>query len=312
MSSASGPWAVRTDELTKHYRGGQGIQHVSLQVPRGSIYGFLGPNGAGKTTTIRLLLGLLQPEHGSIELLGRSLQERPSVLAKVGALVEAPSLYPHLSGRRNLEITQRLRGADKQRIDEVLDITQLTKAADRRVSEYSLGMRQRLGIALALLGSPELLILDEPTNGLDPAGIADLRQMLLRFARERGITVLVSSHLLTEVEQIATHVGILHNGKLRFQGSIEELRQHSQPRVRLLCSPLRQAAEWLQANGFSATTSVTDSWLTIAAESQQVPLLIHQLFEVGVAVQDLVLEQSSLETMFFELTDSTSTEKEVA
>lgn len=312
MSPAPSSWAIRTDKLSKRYRGGQGIEQVSLQVPRGSIYGFLGPNGAGKTTTIRLLLGLLQPEHGSIELLGQSLQARPSVLAKVGALVEAPSLYPHLSGRRNLEITQRLRGVHKQRVAETLDVTQLTAAADRRVGEYSLGMRQRLGIALALLGSPELLILDEPTNGLDPAGIADLRKLLHGFAHDSGITILVSSHLLAEVEHIATHVGILHGGELRFQGSIDELRSHSKPRVRLRCAPPEQASMWLNKNGFSVTTSATDSWLTIAAASQQVPKLIQHLYEVGVTVQDLALEQSSLETMFFQLTGDTATEKAVA
>ncbi|MEO8777480.1 MAG: ABC transporter ATP-binding protein [Rhodanobacter sp.] len=312
MPPASSSWAIRTVKLRKHYRGGQGIQQVSLQVPRGSIYGFLGPNGAGKTTTIRLLLGLLQPEYGSIELLGQSLQARPNVLAKVGALVEAPSLYPHLSGRRNLEITQRLRGVARQRVADVLDITRLAAAADRRVGEYSLGMRQRLGIALALLGSPELLILDEPTNGLDPAGIADLRQMLHKFAHDSGITILVSSHLLAEVEQIATHVGILHGGELRFQGSIDELRRHSTSRVRLLCSPPEQAATWLNQNGFSCATGTTDSWLTIAAESRQVPRLIQHLFDAGVTVQDLALEQSSLETMFFELTGDPTTAKEVA
>lgn len=170
--------AIRTDDLCKRYSGGQGIDKVSLRVPRGSIYGFLGPNGAGKTTTIRLLLGLIRPQFGSIELLGQPLDARPSVLARIGALVESPSLYPHLSGRHNLEITRRLLGSPGSSLERVLAQTELTEHADRRVGEYSLGMRQRLGVALALLNSPELLILDEPTNGLDPAGIADLRHML--------------------------------------------------------------------------------------------------------------------------------------
>jgi ABC-2 type transport system ATP-binding protein len=303
--------AVRTEQLSKRYPGGQGIRQVSLQVPRGSIYGFLGPNGAGKTTTIRLLLGLLRPQHGSIELLGQSLDARPSVLARIGALVESPSLYPHLSGRHNLEVTRRLLGLPTSAIDKVLDRTGLADAADRRVGEYSLGMRQRLGIALALLGSPELLILDEPSNGLDPAGIADLRRMLHGFAHDLGITVLVSSHLLGEVEQVATHLGVLHDGELRFQGSMDELRARKHPRVRLRCDESARAISWLHVHQHPEA-AVVDGWIMVAADSQQVPRLMHQLFGAGIEVLDMVLEQSSLETLFFDLTSTALAGKEAA
>lgn len=294
-------FAIRTHLLSKRYPGGQGIDRVSLQVPQGSIYGFLGPNGAGKTTTIRLLLGLLKPQSGSIELLGQPLRARPNVLARVGALVESPSLYPHLSGRQNLEITRRLLGCPESSIERVLGLTELSSNADRKVSEYSMGMRQRLGIALALIGAPELLILDEPTNGLDPAGIADLRRLLQDLSANQGMTVLVSSHLLGEVEQLATHLGVLHGGALRFQGSMEALRTRNSPRLGILCGDVAQALAWLHANGHP-DAFLAETWITVIATSQQAPLLVHQLINARIEVLDMRLEQSSLETLFFELT----------
>ena len=293
--------AVCTELLTRRYPGGQGITDVSLQVPRGCIYGFLGPNGSGKTTTIRLLLGLLHPQRGRIELLGQSLHSRPSVLGKVGALVESPSLYPHLSGRQNLDVTRRLLGLPPAAADRVLELTGLADAAQRRVAEYSLGMRQRLGIALALLGTPELLILDEPSNGLDPAGMADLRRMLRTFTQEMGVTVFVSSHLLGEVEQVATHVGVLHAGQLRFQGSIDALRERNRPQVRLRCQQPDAALAWLCDHRDAGATR-TDEWITVVADSHEVPRLINSLFTAGIEVLDMTLQQSSLESLFMDLT----------
>jgi ABC-type multidrug transport system ATPase subunit len=223
------------------------------------------------------------------------------VLARVGALVESPSLYPHLSGLQNLEVTRRLLGCPRSSIERVLAQTGLTESAGQRVAEYSMGMRQRLGIALALLGSPELLILDEPTNGLDPAGIADLRRMLQDFATNQGMTVLVSSHLLGEIEQVATHLGVLHAGELKFQGTVNELRARSLPRMRLRCDDLASARAWLHAHSHPEAFSA-DDWITLAVESREAPRLLHHLFTAGIEVLDMALEQSSLETLFFNLT----------
>lgn len=218
--------AIETRTLTRRFATGHGVEALDLAVPAGSVYGFLGPNGAGKTTTIRLLLGLLRADGGEIRLFGQPLtRQSRTPLRQVGSMVESPSLYPHLSGYENLEVTRRLLGLAPERIDAVLRIVGLERDAHRRVRVYSLGMRQRLGIALALLGEPRVLVLDEPSNGLDPAGIVELRTLLQRMAGELGITVFVSSHQLAEVELMASHVGVLHQGKLRFQGTPGELRE---------------------------------------------------------------------------------------
>ena len=204
--------AIQTRALSRLFPGGHGVHDLALSVPAGSIYGFLGPNGAGKTTTIRLLLGLLQPQAGEVALFGHDLRtQRAKALAQVGALVESPALYGHLTGRDNLEVTRRLLALPRPRIDTVLERVGLLNDGHRRVREYSLGMRQRLAIAQAMLSSPRLLVLDEPGNGLDPAGILDMRHLLRGLAAE-GITVFVSSHQLGEVEQVATHVGVLRAG----------------------------------------------------------------------------------------------------
>ncbi len=228
---------IQTSNLTRQFHKVTAVDHVTLQVPQGSIYGFLGPNGAGKTTTIRLLLRLIRPNEGTVRIFGLSLaQQRQAILRKVGAFVELPSLYPHLTGYENLDITRRLLGADRQKINDVLKIVHLEKDSKRLARGYSLGMRQRLALALALLGDPELLILDEPTNGLDPAGIQEIRALIKHLATERGITVFISSHLLNEVEQIATHVGIVLKGKLIFQGTLKELQAESEASIQIKTS----------------------------------------------------------------------------
>ena len=294
--------AIHTQGLTRQFEGGHGVRALGLSVPAGAVYGFLGPNGAGKTTTIRLLLGLLRPQQGSIQLFGEVLDAgHRSALASVGALVESPSLYPHLTGRQNLEVTRRLLAAPKTRIAEVLAITAMTDAADRRVREYSLGMRQRLAIALALLGRPRLLILDEPANGLDPAGIHDMRGLLRSLAADHGITVFVSSHQLGEVEQVASHVGVLHEGQLRFQGTMGELRARYLPRVQFRCDAPALATRLLAEAGedvrqVDAETLVVQPRTRIEAELNRL------LVEAGIAVSHLVREQPSLETLFFDVT----------
>ncbi|MGO4293685.1 ABC transporter ATP-binding protein [Chitinophaga sp. RAB17] len=202
------------------------LKNVSIQVEKGAIYGFLGPNGAGKTTTIRLLLGLLPAPAGTIRLFGNPLSEnRMQVLSRTGSMIEQPSLYEHLSGWDNLEITRIIRKTDEKIIREVLTLVRLTDAAHRKVKTYSMGMKQRLGVALALLSTPDLLILDEPVNGLDPAGIIETRELLLSLNKALGITIFLSSHLLSEIEKLVTHVGIINKGSLIFQGSLEALKE---------------------------------------------------------------------------------------
>ena len=222
--------ALETSNLTKRFgpstllRTGKAppaVDGVSLTVPRRAIYGFLGANGAGKTTTLRLVLGLLRPDAGEIRLFGRN--SRQGCPGDIGALIETPSPYPHLTGRENLDITRRLLGLGAAEIGRVLEIVDLVHAANRRVGGYSLGMKQRLGIARALLGRPRLLILDEPTNGLDPDGICEMRALLRRLRESGDVTLIVSSHLLSEIEQIATHVGLLHRGRLLLESPLDRL-----------------------------------------------------------------------------------------
>ena len=217
---------IETSGLTKVYGDAAVVDGVDLAVPQGSVYGFLGPNGAGKSTTIRMLLGLVRPTRGTVRLFGEELTpQRRSVLRLVGGLAETPSLYPHLTARDNLRVTALLREVPPRRIDEVLEVVGLAHAARQRVGTFSLGMKQRLGLALALLSEPLLLVLDEPTNGLDPAGIREMRALVSALPRRFGTTVFLSSHLLHEVERVATHVGVLHRGRLLFQGPTSELKR---------------------------------------------------------------------------------------
>lgn len=217
---------IETKHLDYSFDGHNNVLNkVNLKVPKASIYGFLGPNGAGKTTTLRLLLGLLKSDGTDIRLFSEPLQGYDqSRQYRIGSLIEMPSLYLHLSGKENLEICRLPYGLPKKRIDEVLHIVGLSDAARKKTKAYSLGMKQRLGIAIALLHDPELLILDEPTNGLDPNGIIEIRELLQKLNLEQGKTILVSSHLLAEIEKLATHVGIIHQGRLRFQGTLPELQ----------------------------------------------------------------------------------------
>ena len=300
--------AIRTQHLSRRFPGGHGVHDLDLNVPAGAIYGFLGPNGAGKTTTIRLLLDLLRPDAGVIELFGQALgRQNRQALALVGALVESPSLYGHLSGRENLEITRRLIDAPRARIDEALDRVDLRADADRRVRDYSLGMRQRLAIALALLGRPKLLILDEPGNGLDPAGILDLRHLLRTLSIEEGLAVFVSSHQLSEVEQIASHVGVLQAGRLRFEGRLEDLRGRVQPRLLLACDPLQRALELLVAAGEQATLQ-EDGLIAVHLDRRSEAQVNQWLVGHGIAVSHLARANVSLESLFFDLTDETLVE----
>ena len=216
---------IVTENLTHRFGSNElVVQDVNLVIPRASIYGFLGPNGAGKTTTLRLILGLLQKQQGKIYIKGMPLHKHRTLLMRsIGNLIESPSIYAHLSATENVRIQQILFGTNRKRIQQVLQLVGLEKTGSKPAGKFSLGMKQRLGIAIALLHSPEILILDEPTNGLDPNGMIEIRELLLRLHKENGMTILVSSHLLAEIEKLATHVGVIHNGILRFQGSTTEL-----------------------------------------------------------------------------------------
>lgn len=227
---------IKTTGLSYYYSNeAQTLFDINLHVEKGSIYGFLGPNGSGKTTTLSLLLGLLNNQKGDIEIFGQHLQaNRIAILQKTGSLIETPSLYGHLTAQKNLEVYREVYGATKSRIGEVLKIVGLEDTGKKKVKRFSLGMKQRLAIALALLPNPELLILDEPANGLDPAGIIELRELIKTLNKTHGMTILISSHLLAEVEKIVSHIGIIYKGKMVFQGTLAELHHLQQKGSRLL------------------------------------------------------------------------------
>ncbi|MBV9991801.1 MAG: ABC transporter ATP-binding protein [Alphaproteobacteria bacterium] len=247
-------YCVETTGLSHAYPGGGTIlDGVDLKVPQGSIYGFLGPNGAGKTTTLRLILGLIRRQQGAIAIFNRSLErERIAVLRDVGALIESPSLYEHLTAAENLEVLRKIHRRPKARLREVLELVGLGDAADKRAARFSLGMKQRLAIAMALLHEPRLLILDEPTNGLDPNGIVDIRALLKELNRRHGITILISSHLLAEIEKLVTHLGIISAGRLVFQGTLEELKQRGRAAVTFTTSRGTLTRDGLSATGIAA------------------------------------------------------------
>lgn len=303
------PLAIESTGLNFAYGKARVLHDLALAVPQGSIYGFLGHNGAGKTTTIRLLLGLMQPTSGSLRVFGLEHQShRIDILKRMGALIEEPALYRHLTGPQHLRLYAPYFGASKARMGEVLEIVGLQHATKKRVKQYSQGMRQRLGVAIALLGNPDLIVLDEPTNGLDPQGMMEMRLLVQRLAQEQRKTVFVSSHILAELEKMATHVGVIHHGKLRFQGSMQELqarRQKQLVRLRTNDSPaarttLEQAGYTLKGNGHEA------GQLDFYADGQgAIAQATRLLVQAGLAVYGLEA-QNSLEELFFALVNEES------
>jgi ABC-type multidrug transport system ATPase subunit len=292
-------FVIETSGLTKRY--GErilAVDRLDLRVRRGEVYGFLGPNGAGKTTTLRMLLGLVRPTSGSALVLGAA-PGSPQGLAHVGALVESPSLYPFLSGRDNLRVLARHARISESRVDAVLEEVELTDRASDRFATYSLGMKQRLGVAAALLKDPELLILDEPTNGLDPAGMAEMRTFIRGLGRGRR-TVLLSSHLMTEVEQICDRVGVIRGGALVGEGTVSELRGRETLRVR--AEPVAEAERLLATLPAVERVTVADGGLNVAADPARASAINQALVEAGIAVSELRREQASLEQVFLELT----------
>lgn len=293
---------IKTSHLTRKYGKQYAVNNVNLNVKEGSIYGFLGPNGAGKSTTIRMLLGLIKPTKGSVEIFGKDLtKHRMEILSKVGSLVETPSYYGHLTGYENLEAARRLLGVPEKRIAEVLNIVRLTKAADKKVKKYSLGMKQRLGIATALLVQPKLLILDEPTNGLDPAGIQEIRELIKSMPKQHNMTIIVSSHLLSEIEQMADQVGIINKGKLIFQDSIDVLKEKSKPALRIGVDHAEKAVAYLKEQGFHAKLEGTRLVME-DTDPELVGKINYALVSEGFWVYRLEEVKRSLEDIFIELT----------
>ena len=244
--------AIETTELTRRFKRHLAVDAVSMTVPEQAVYGFLGRNGAGKTTTLKMLLGLIRPSGGTARICGVDVgADRLGAARKVGALLEAHGFYGNLSGRENLDLTRSLIGLPRTEIDRVLEVVEMTEHGGRRVSDYSLGMRQRLGLARAMLGAPPVLILDEPTNGLDPDGIADMRRFLGELPARTGATVLLSSHLLGEIEQTATHVGIIHQGRLVLEGELARLKAELAPEITVETDDPARAAKLAGARGFT-------------------------------------------------------------
>jgi ABC-2 type transport system ATP-binding protein len=289
---------IRTKGLTRRFGKRLVVDEVDLSVRAGTITGFLGPNGAGKTTTITLLLGLLKPSAGTAEVLGHS-PGHPKALAQIGALVESPSLYDHLTGQENLEITRLMRDLPLCELDRVLKMVDLTRDARRPVREYSLGMRQRLGVALAMMGQPRLLILDEPTNGLDPSGIQDMRELIRSLPRETGAAVFLSSHLLAEVELIAEDLVVIHKGRLRYQGSMEGLGAQGEAELSVRVGEPGRAQAALQQLGFRTRESKGRVW--IKAQGAEAPRVAACLASEGCALYELTPHKANLEERFLAL-----------
>ncbi len=300
---------IETQALTRRFGHTLAVDKVNLAVPAGSVYGFLGPNGAGKTTTIRMLLGLIRPSGGQVRLFSLPLAgNRLRILQWVSALVETPSLYPHLTGRENLEVTRRALGLPKSAIDFALQVAGLEKDAKRLVKGYSLGMRQRLALGLALMPEPALLMLDEPTNGLDPAGIIEIRELISSLPGKHGITVFLSSHLLSEVEQVATHIGIIRSGQLIFQGTLQALQAERSHALVVGTDRVEQAAQALQQAGWPVQTR-NGRQLKVEVNGQSDAALINRLMvEQGLNVFQLSLEQPTLEETFLQLTGTSRVE----
>lgn len=295
---------VEVRGLVKTYGLIRAVDHVDLTVDVGDVYGYLGPNGAGKTTTLRMLLGLIRRDGGSVALFGRDPAEGVAALDNVAGFVESPTFYPYLSGRENLQLFGALDGGvDRKRIDEVLDQVELRDRARDRVGTYSLGMRQRLGLATSLLRDPKLLILDEPANGLDPAGIRDMRTLIASLP-DRGVTVLYSSHLLAEVEEVCNRVAIVNDGRIAFEGRLDELRASFGISYRLQTADDETATR--AARDLGVSVEVGDDGLSLDSDRDAVDRLTVELGRRGIAIRHLARQQRSLEDLFFQLTEETA------
>ena len=298
---------LQTFNLSKRYKNRWAVKDVNLRVERGDVFGFLGPNGAGKSTTIRMLLSLITPTEGHVELFGTPLRgHRRAVLSRVGGLVEAADFYLYLSAHRNLEAIASLRGGVARGvIDDVLETVGLKERSDDRVKTYSHGMKQRLGIAQALLGNPEFIILDEPTTGLDPQGIKEVRELIRTLSTERGITIFLSSHLLSEIEQTATSMAIINAGKLVVQGRVNELLKAGENIIRIDARPAARAREVIERHAYVSGIAATDGVFTVKMPLEKAAELNAALVAAGVEVHGLT-PRRSLEEYFLSITEGAS------
>ena len=292
---------VATDNLSKEYDGVYRVQELDIRIKEGDIYGFLGPNGAGKSTTMKMLLGLVKPTSGTIEIMGKPFNEknRRDILSSVGSLIESPSYYGHLTGRENMEIIRRLLDLPKKNIEEAVHIVRMENQMEKKVKNYSLGMKQRLGIAMALARFPKLLILDEPTNGLDPAGIEEMRELIKMLTKQYGMTVMISSHILSEIDQMATVVGIINQGCLIFQEKMSVLDMQREPQIILRTSDNNHAFQLLKKANPQRTT---DGLQIGALTDEQTGAVVQCLCSNGISVYRVEEHRESLEDIFLNLT----------
>jgi ABC-type multidrug transport system ATPase subunit len=304
------PHCLQAAGLTHRFANGERVlEAIDLQVPQGSIYGFLGPNGAGKTTTLRLVLGLLKKQHGTITIFGKRFDtDRREILRSVGSLIEGPSLYEHLTAHENLAVWQKVYRCPKERIAEVLGLVGLSGTGRKKAGEFSLGMKQRLSIAVALLHSPELLILDEPTNGLDPNGIIEIRQLLTRLNTEDGVTIVISSHLLAEIEKLVTHLGIINRGRIVFEGTMSDLKQRQQQTSSVSVATSNNERALMIIRERSPTARVVDGKVVVSAlANAEIAPLNRALVESGIDVHEIGPVSNDLETIFMDLIAEPST-----
>jgi ABC-2 type transport system ATP-binding protein len=294
--------AISVKDLSKKYESGFAVSHANFEVPLGTICGFVGPNGAGKTTTIRMLLGLISPTGGTAEILGESIKHPEKYLSQVGAMIEGPAFYPALSGAQNLKVLATLGGFPVERVEELIKTVGLDGRGDSKYKTYSLGMKQRLGIAAALLPNPRILILDEPTNGLDPEGIQEVRDLLKKLASQ-GTTVFVSSHLLSELELISEYIVMLRKGEVVFAGQLQELMLSQQPVILVKtesASDLQKIVEIAKGDGHSAT--IRSEVAHIEGPEAWAGVLNKKAFEAGIVITQLTPQLPNLEETFFEMT----------
>lgn len=294
---------VETKMLCKEYDSIYRVKHLSLQVREGEVYGFLGPNGAGKSTTMKMLLGLAHPTSGDITVFGKpfTAENRLDILKHTGSLIESPSYYGHLTARENMYILQKLSNISEKDALEALRIVRLDNQLDKKVSQFSFGMKQRLGIAMAIAGFPKLLILDEPTNGLDPAGIEEIRELIKSLPSKYGITVMISSHLLSEIDQMATHTGIIDRGELIFQDSLAHLHEHSRKQIRLRTMDNQAACRYLTEQEISCRLE-QDSILFKDMPDDRLSTLMAGVAASGAGLLRIEEQQQNLEDIFLDLT----------
>ncbi len=296
-------YCVETNQLDYRFSAGEAVlKNINLQVPDASIYGFLGPNGAGKTTTLRLLLGLLKQQQGDILIFNKQLQKhRTGILRNIGSLIESPSLYGHLTAKENLRLLQKIYQCPKDRIEEVLQIVGLPDTGRKKTSQFSLGMKQRLSIAIALLHRPALLILDEPTNGLDPNGIIEIRDLLKTLNRDHGVSIIISSHLLSEIEKLVSHVGIISKGNIMFQGTLDDLinKQHHDSRLIIETNDMDRSVALLRGLQLNGSFHAGKINLPIPPK-ETIAAINNLLVNEGIQVYEISVVKKDLETIFME------------